>query len=479
MTLPTAELHLHLEGTLLDGVTEALNSGPRTYGISTGLIITMLRDLTADSALETLEHILRIGTPILGVGLDSAEVGNPPSKFRAVFARARAEGLHTVAHAGEEGPPGYIWEALDLLGAERIDHGVRCLEDERLVARLAEERTPLTVCPLSNVRLRAGGTGPQLHRGIVPRPRAPRDPARRDRRRSRMTSTVGVVGGLSVDHLVREPAGARFHCLGGPGLYAALGARLVAGTDVRLLADLPAAEPRFADVLGQAGVELTHCRSTPDVPRVWILTSARGRRIVPLEAPAGTEFDTGDDPEPRLPPVSPDFRHGLGGLLYCAPDRIEATPARTGVDPDQRLVLQHGMRYWQSIAVPHGVLLPSRVQLASVAADPRAAARSLATRLGVPVVARLDVDGMHAVDPAGGEWSITDDRVEVVETTGAGDASAGAIVAALAQDADLPTAAAYGISAARVTLSAWGCEGLLAGGPLPEPLAGIRVVGGA
>jgi len=102
---------------VLDGVTEALNSGPRTYGISTGLIITMLRDLTADSALETLEHILRIGTPILGVGLDSAEVGNPPSKFRAVFARARAEGLHTVAHAGEEGPPGYIWEALDLLGA--------------------------------------------------------------------------------------------------------------------------------------------------------------------------------------------------------------------------------------------------------------------------------------------------------------------------------------------------------------------------
>jgi adenosine deaminase len=138
---------------VLDGVTTALTAAPSTYGISTGLIITMLRDLSADSAMRTLQQILQIGTPILGVGLDSAEVGNPPSKFRAVFDRARAEGLHTVAHAGEEGPPAYIWEALDLLGAERIDHGVRCLEDERLVARLAEEQIPLTVCPLSNVRL--------------------------------------------------------------------------------------------------------------------------------------------------------------------------------------------------------------------------------------------------------------------------------------------------------------------------------------
>jgi adenosine deaminase len=139
---------------VLDGVTAALQAGPAAYGISTGLIITMLRDLSADSAMRTLDKILQIGTPILGVGLDSAELGNPPSKFRAVFDRARAEGLHTVAHAGEEGPPAYVWEALDLLGAERIDHGVRCLEDERLVARLADEQTPLTVCPLSNVRLR-------------------------------------------------------------------------------------------------------------------------------------------------------------------------------------------------------------------------------------------------------------------------------------------------------------------------------------
>jgi sugar/nucleoside kinase (ribokinase family) len=222
-------------------------------------------------------------------------------------------------------------------------------------------------------------------------------------------------------------------------------------------------------------VDVTHCRSTHDVPRVWILTSARGRRIVPLDAPAGSEFDTGDDPGPAPPPATAAFRAGLGGVLYCAPSRLEPVPTLTGVDPDQRLVRRHGMRYWRSIASPPGILLPSRVQLAAVAADPRAAARELAAHLRVAVVARLDVDGMHAADPTGGQWSITDDDVEVIETTGAGDASAAAIVAALAQGADLPTAAAYGISVARIVLSGWGCDALLAGGPLTAPLAGIRI----
>jgi adenosine deaminase len=95
---------------------------------------------------------------IAGVGLDSAEVGHPPSKFREVFARAIDAGFRTVAHAGEEGPPDYIWQALDLLGAERIDHGVRCLEDRSLIRRLEADRTPLTVCPFSNVKLRVVDT---------------------------------------------------------------------------------------------------------------------------------------------------------------------------------------------------------------------------------------------------------------------------------------------------------------------------------
>jgi adenosine deaminase len=140
--------------TVMEGVSTALQSAGRRHGISTGLIIAMLRDHSADSAMRTLDAVLALGTPIIGLGLDSAEAGNPPSKFTDVFAKARAAGLHLVAHAGEEGPPDYIWQALDLLKVDRIDHGVRCLEDHALVSRLVSERIPLTVCPLSNVRLK-------------------------------------------------------------------------------------------------------------------------------------------------------------------------------------------------------------------------------------------------------------------------------------------------------------------------------------
>jgi adenosine deaminase len=138
---------------VLDGVSRALARGRDELGITSGLIVCFLRDLTAHDADITLDEVLRDGRAE-GVGLDSGEVGNPPEKFAAVFARARAAGLHAVAHAGEEGPPAYIAEALDLLGAERVDHGVRCLEDPGLVQRLVRERVCLTVCPLSNVALR-------------------------------------------------------------------------------------------------------------------------------------------------------------------------------------------------------------------------------------------------------------------------------------------------------------------------------------
>lgn len=137
----------------LQGVSSALDAAPARHGITTGLIIALLRDRSAESAMATLDAVLATGASILGIGLDSAERDNPPSKFVDVFARARAEGLHVVAHAGEEGPAEYIWQALNLLGVERIDHGVRCLDDERLVDRLVSDQIPLTVCPLSNVRL--------------------------------------------------------------------------------------------------------------------------------------------------------------------------------------------------------------------------------------------------------------------------------------------------------------------------------------
>ncbi len=139
---------------VVQGISGALADGQRNFGITSRLIMCFLRDMPAESAMATLESALPYENHIIGVGLDSAEVGNPPSKFTAVFDRARAEGFLTVAHAGEEAGPQYVWEALDLLKVSRVDHGVRSLDDPTLVARLVAERMPLTVCPFSNVRLR-------------------------------------------------------------------------------------------------------------------------------------------------------------------------------------------------------------------------------------------------------------------------------------------------------------------------------------
>jgi len=138
---------------VIGGINAALEDGERRLGISTGLIMCFLRHLTPAAAMESLEQGLAHREMLLGVGLDSSEVGNPPAGFADVFARAEAEDLHRVAHAGEEGPPAYVWQALDLLHAERIDHGVRAMEDDRLVNRLRRDEIPLTMCPLSNVAL--------------------------------------------------------------------------------------------------------------------------------------------------------------------------------------------------------------------------------------------------------------------------------------------------------------------------------------
>ncbi len=141
-------------GAVVEGIGAALSRAETTLGMTTGLILCFLRHLSEEDAMRTLEAAMPFRAQLLGVGLDSSELGHPPRKFERVFARARAEGLHVVAHAGEEGPPDYIVEALDLLGAERIDHGVRAVEDPTLLTRLADEQIPLTVCPLSNVALR-------------------------------------------------------------------------------------------------------------------------------------------------------------------------------------------------------------------------------------------------------------------------------------------------------------------------------------
>jgi adenine deaminase len=139
---------------VLEGITRGLKQGESELGISSRLIVCFLRHLSEEDAFETLRDALRFRSLFHGVGLDSSEKGHPPSKFKRVFGRARAEGLVPVAHAGEEGPPEYIEEALDLLEVVRIDHGVRCVEKPALVERLRAQGIPLTVCPLSNVKLR-------------------------------------------------------------------------------------------------------------------------------------------------------------------------------------------------------------------------------------------------------------------------------------------------------------------------------------
>lgn len=140
---------------VVDGLLVALAEAEQAGRMTGGLILCFLRDRGPDEAASVLRAAgSRVGS-LIGVGLDSAEVGYPPGAFAEVYARARDLGLRTVAHAGEEGPPSYVWEALDVLEVDRIDHGIRSMEDPELVARLRRDQTPLTVCPLSNVRLGA------------------------------------------------------------------------------------------------------------------------------------------------------------------------------------------------------------------------------------------------------------------------------------------------------------------------------------
>src|SRR5438445_9579021 len=158
-------------GIKFETVFHGINNALHESGMNTRLILCFLRHLSAESAMQTLEEALPCKKGIVAVGLDSSEVGNPPSKFASVFTRAKSEGFRIVAHAGEEGPPSYIREALDL-GASRIDHGVRCMEDPDLVDELVRRHVPLTVCPLSNVKLRVfpsmkdHNLRKMLHRGL-------------------------------------------------------------------------------------------------------------------------------------------------------------------------------------------------------------------------------------------------------------------------------------------------------------------------
>jgi ribokinase len=289
---------------------------------------------------------------------------------------------------------------------------------------------------------------------------------------------VGVDGGLTVDHIVRVGKPPHYSSLGGPGLYASLGAQLVEGTQALLRAGLPTSEPKFADDLQRAGVDIGLCETVPKVPTVWVLDSPEGRRLVLAEAPDQLEIAAADEGGQELPPVDWRPYRGLDGLVLCSPDHV---PVRrggagiVGVDPDQRLSRAKAWRYWTRISAAKGsVIFPSRLQLSSVGADPLAAARLLHEALKVPVVAKLDAEGAAAID-AEHTWVVRDNRVRLVDTTGAGDAMTGAAVAALAAGCDLATATALGVSVARLALAGWGHRGLLGQTPLCDPLAGVRV----
>ena len=158
---------------VINGLYRACVDAQAEFGMSASLILCFLRHLSEEAAFECLEQVMPLRDKLVGVGLASSEMGHPPEKFARVFARCRALGLRLVAHAGEEGPPAYIWSALDVLKVERIDHGVQAIKDPALMARLVKDRIPLTVCPLSNLKLRVVSNlaqhnlGQLLQAGIV------------------------------------------------------------------------------------------------------------------------------------------------------------------------------------------------------------------------------------------------------------------------------------------------------------------------
>ena len=143
---------IHFE-VIINGIYKALTKANKEFGLTSKIIMCFLRHLDEKSAFEILDQALVHKNKIIGVGLDSSELGHPPRKFKRVFKKAMENGFLTVAHAGEEGPPEYIWEALNLLKVKRIDHGVQCLQDKKLIQKLLDDQIPLTVCPLSNIKL--------------------------------------------------------------------------------------------------------------------------------------------------------------------------------------------------------------------------------------------------------------------------------------------------------------------------------------
>ncbi|TDE95001.1 carbohydrate kinase family protein [Occultella glacieicola] len=299
--------------------------------------------------------------------------------------------------------------------------------------------------------------------------------------------TVLVDGGLSRDHLVTVGQPPRFDEPGGPGVYASLAAvlavsllrhRSAESMQVALSTTLPRADEDIRAVLAGAGVDLSLCVDGPAIPKLWILNSPQGRRIVRTAASATAhELDETDDlgtaPPAQLGATAPDV------LLRCAPTRaLEGRrPAVTLVDPDQQSLAVGGWDYVAELTPRTDVYLPSRVQLTQLGADPVEAAWELRRRTGRSVVARLDAEGSLVLPPGGGAWRVAAGTVDVEETTGAGDSHAGALAAALAQPGTtLVDATLIATAAVAHNLAAPGIAGLIGGDEITEnELRGIRV----
>lgn len=282
---------------------------------------------------------------------------------------------------------------------------------------------------------------------------------------------VAVVGGLSIDHLVHEGLGARFNQAGGPGLFGSLGARLVSGTQVELIAHLPD-DGGLAERLEAVGIGVSLCPRGGPAIRVWMLTDSHGRMVVPVRKPGEPELVSGDRAD-DMPVVEFPMEEHFDAILFSSPDRLPQINAPVvGVDPHQSLVERHGVAYFRAMSQAT-VFLPSRVQLTLIDHDPAKAAAAIFDATGVPVVGRLDADGMLILDGDGLRF-VRDPSAEPVETTGAGDASAAAIVAALGRGASIDEAAKFGVSIARLAISDWGDSALVSSQPLSSPFPNLE-----